>query len=466
MHRTSSGRGSNMKASIVIVDDEKSIRSAVTLLLTPEYQVSTAATCQAALQLVRQETPDLVLLDIGLPDGNGIDLLKIIKKERSDLTAVMISAFGETRSVVEAVRAGAYDYLVKPIDAQELTITVANALEARTLKNKIRAIQQPMIDRYRLGVVGKSAHIRKMVDTAARAARSIETPVLIDGESGTGKGVLARALHFSVDDTPGPFVTVNCGAIAADLVESELFGYENGAFTGARSQGKAGHFEAAAGGTLLLDEIGNMPAAAQAKLLGVLEDRKFMRIGGSREIAVRCRVVAATNADLQEAVVEGGFRRDLFYRLNVIRLTMPPLRERREDILPLTEHFIDHFNRKFGKRFGAISETAARMLLTYPWPGNVRELKNCLERIVLLEDSESLQEDHLAFITATVGEPSRSLPAPGAAPLCSYRETVVSLIKTALDRSNGNVVESARLLAIPAHKLRYRIKKYGLNTIR
>jgi transcriptional regulator with PAS, ATPase and Fis domain len=332
------------------------------------------------------------------------------------------------------------------------------------LKHQLRAIQKPKIDHYRLGVVARSAVIRQIVDTAVKAGRSIATPVLIDGESGTGKGVLARAIHYSAEEAPGPFVAVNCGAMTEELVESELFGYTKGAFTGARADGKSGHFEAAAGGTLFLDEIGNMPQTAQAKLLGVLEDRKFLRVGDSREIAVRCRVVAATNADLETAVQAGRFRADLFYRLNVVRLTLPPLRDRREDILPLAEYFIDQFNCKFHKGFRTMTEAAQEKLLAYRWPGNVRELKNCIERIILLEEGDTLQEVHFPFL---VPPPAASLAMPPRVSqngLIPYREAVLALIREAMQRSEGNVVESARLLQMPVHKLRYRIKKYGLGS--
>jgi DNA-binding NtrC family response regulator len=451
-----------MTESILIVDDEHSIRKAFTLLLNDKYLIEAVATGAEAIAFCNSREVDLVLLDIGLPDVNGIHVLKQLKEIQPDMPTVMITAYGDTKMVVEAIRAGAQDYLVKPIDAQELKLTVKNALEACQLKERIRAIQQPKVDHYRLGIVARNSRIRSMVTTAAKVAKSPETPVLIDGESGTGKGVLARAIHYSIEETPGPFITVNCGAIAAELVESELFGYEKGSFTGARTQGNSGRFEAAAGGTLFLDEIGSMSLEAQVKLLGVLEDRKFFRIGGHREIPVRCRIVAATNADLDEQVKQGCFRSDLYYRLNVVRFTMPPLYERTEDILPLTEYFIDLFNRKFGKSFCKISDNARERLLAHSWPGNVRELKNCLERIVLLEEGEILEDVHLSLPESRPNlEKTRSdsLPVDNVIP---YEKTVKSLIRVAMTKSQGNVVESARLLQIPVHKLRYRIKKYGM----
>lgn len=452
-----------MNETILIVDDECSIRKAFELVLKDTYTTKVAATGAEAIAIFKSQEVDLVLLDIGLPDINGIGVLKQLKEINPGIPMVMITAYGETRMVVEAVRAGAHDYLVKPIDAHGLKLTVKNALEASQLKERIRAIQQPNIDHYRLGIVARNSRIRTMVTIAAKVALSPETHVLIDGESGTGKGVLARAIHYSIEDTPGPFVTVNCGAIAPELVESDLFGYEKGSFTGARAEGSSGRFEVAAGGTLFLDEIGTMPLEAQIKLLGILEDRKFFRIGGHREISVRCRIVAATNADLDEQVRKGRFRSDLFYRLNVVRFTIPPLRERIEDILPLTEYFIDVFNRKFSKSFCKISDKARKRLLTHSWPGNVRELKNCLERIVLLEEGEILKDDHLPLGESQPHPENACSVSPLVDNVIPYEKAVKSLIRVAMAKSQGNVVESARLLQIPVHKLRYRIKKYGMS---
>ena len=270
-----------MTETILIVDDERSIRKAFELILKEKYLAEAVATGAEAIAFCNRREVDLVLLDIGLPDINGINVLKQLKEIHPGVPMVMITAYGDTRMVVEAVRAGAHDYLVKPINAQELKLTVKNALKAYQLKEQIRAIQQPKIDHYRLGIVARNNRIRTMVMTAAKVAQSPETPVLIDGESGTGKGVLARAIHYSIEDSPGPFITVNCGAIAAELVESELFGYEKGSFTGARAEGNPGRFEAATGGTLFLDEIGNMPLEAQVKLLGY---RKTANFSGSAAI--------------------------------------------------------------------------------------------------------------------------------------------------------------------------------------
>ena len=452
-----------MAETVLIVEDERSIRRTFELILKDRYLTESVASGAEAIAFCNKREADLVLLDIGLPDTSGINVLKQLKEISPGLPIVMVTAYGDTKLVVEAIRAGAYDYMVKPVDAQQLNLTVRNAIGSFRLNRNFRALQQPKIDHYRLGIVAKNERIRTMVNTAARVALSPETPVLIDGESGTGKGVLARAIHYSIEDTPGPFVTVNCGAIAAELVESELFGYEKGAFTGAKSDGNSGRFEAATGGTLFLDEIGNMPLEAQVKLLGVLEDRKFFRIGGNREIPVRSRIIAATNSEIEEQVRKNCFRSDLYYRLNVVRFSIPPLRERTEDIIPLAEYFIDIFNRKFGKSFGSVSEAAWEKLLAYSWPGNVRELKNCLERIVLLEEDEVLRDIHINLSKVRTDHKVTVPTCPVADNVIPYEAAVRNLIQAAMTKSRGNVVESARLLQIPVHKLRYRIKKYHMS---
>jgi transcriptional regulator with PAS, ATPase and Fis domain len=281
------------------------------------------------------------------------------------------------------------------------------------------------------------------------------------GESGTGKSLLARAIHYSYGNLPGPFVTVSCTAITQELFESELFGYERGAFTGARSEGKKGRFEEAEVGTIFLDEIGSMAPAAQAKLLGVLEDRAFYRVGGNKPLKVSARIIAATNMKLERAVEGGVFRRDLFFRLNVVKIEMPQLRDRRDDIIPLTEYFLKLYNQKLGKTFAKISAEAKKLLLEYHWPGNVRELRNTIERVILLENGNVLLPEHVAFYQ---GE-KESTEGPGidfSMGTLDYAETIRRMLEEALKRSQGNVLEAARLLNMPPHKMRYRIKKYGL----
>jgi len=451
-----------MAESILIVDDEKSVLKALSLTLGRRYRVISAERGSDAISLFDKERPDLVLLDIGLPDITGIDVLKKMKGKDPDAMVIMVTAVEEVKTIVAAIKLGAYDYLVKPIDSQGLFVSVKNALEKRRLKEQIRIIQQPDIERYRLELIGQSPEVREMIEIAKKVSRSVDTPVLILGESGSGKGVLARAIHYSADKTPGPFVTVSCGAIAKDLVESELFGYERGAFTGARADGKKGHFEESAGGTIFLDEIGVMPISAQTKLLRVLEDRKFSRVGGTKDIEVSSRIIAATNIDLEEAIVQGQFRKDLFYRLNVVKIEVPPLRERKDDIPLLAEHFMAHYNHKFGKRFTKTEREAKKILLQYLWPGNVRELRNMVERITLLEEGDTLLAEHLASISSLAEEQSDRVGAEIPGDFLGYEEATKALIEKALKQTGGNVVEASQLLNMPAHKLRYRIKKFRL----
>lgn len=451
-----------MPETILVVDDEKSLLKALRITLEGKYRVITSEKGSEALELFKHKDPDLILLDIGLPDISGIDILKEMKEKNPDAVVIMVTAVEDVKTIVEAVKLGAYDYLIKPINSQELFLTVKNALETRRMKDQILAMQQSCKERYRFELVGQSPKIKAMVEIARKVSKSVDTPVLIVGESGSGKSVLARAIHYSTEKTPGPFITVNCGAISKDLVESELFGYERGAFTGARADGKKGRFEESAGGTIFLDEIGVMPLSAQAKLLRVLEDRVFYRIGGAKEIEVSSRIIAATNIDPEKAVEDGLFRKDLFYRLNVVKIEVPPLSERQDDILLLIEYFTDYYNLKFGKRFTKISPEAKSILLQYHWPGNVRELKNLLERVILLEDGDTLLPRHLTFI-ANVNEEPNKLIGSGITDAClDYEKVTVDLIRKALKLTAGNVKEAAEVLNMPVHKLRYRIKKFGL----
>lgn len=448
--------------SVLIVDDEISILKAIRMTIEDKYRVHSAERGSDAIEVFQRERPDLVLLDIGLPDMSGIEVLKALKEKDPDLIVIMVTAIEEVKTVVEAIKFGAYDYLVKPINSQELLLTSNNALESRNLKNKIRRIQKPHIDRYKFELIGQSPEVREMIEIAKKVSKSVDTPVLIVGESGAGKGVLARTIHYRNQKTPGPIVTVNCGAIAKDLVESELFGYERGAFTGARADGKKGHFEESAGGTLFLDEIGAMPLSAQAKLLRVLEDRIFCRVGGTKEIEVSSRIIVATNTDLEKAVEQGMFRKDLFYRLNVVRIRVPPLRERKDDILLLIEHFMALYNDKFRKRFKRIAPEAKKVLLQYPWPGNVRELRNMMERIILLEDGDTLLPEHFRSISNLNEKQSDGVGSGISSSSLDYEELTRELIIKALKQTMGNVVAAAKLLNMPVYKLRYRIKKFGL----
>lgn len=451
-----------MTESILIVDDDESILAALRMTLESKYLVYTASSSGQGLQLFREQTPDLILLDIGLPDISGMDLLQQIRKIDPDITVIMVSAVDEVKTVVKALKLGAYDYLVKPIDGQEVKVTIRNALENKRLKDKIQRIQQVNVEQHTPDLIGESAQITSVMEVAKKVAKSVDTPVLLVGESGTGKGVLARAIHYSYSKLLGPFVTVNCTAITHDLFESELFGYERGAFTGAKAEGKKGRFEESADGTIFLDEIGAMSLSAQSKLLGVLEDRSFYRVGGNKPIQVSSRIIAATNTYLEDAVEQGQFRRDLFFRLNVVKVEIPPLRKRTNDIIPLAKHFMKTYNQKLNKRLTRISPEAKRILLEYPWPGNVRELRNTIERIILLEDGDVLLPEHVSLLQPKQERADR-VGIDFTTGSLDYTETIKALLKEALKRSQGNVLEAARFLNIPPHIMRYRIKKYGIN---
>jgi len=447
-----------MDSKILIVDDDRSIRKALSLALAGRHHVAAAKNGLEALDLFKREEPDVVLLDVGLPGLDGVGVLKRLTAISPEPTVIMATAVGDVKTVVKAIKHGAYDYLVKPIDSQELLLTITRALENRRLKKQIRTIHKTCVDRYSFDLIGNYAEMQNIVDIAKKASRSPDTPILITGESGVGKGVLAKATHYNSREAAGPFVTINCGAIAKELVESELFGYERGAYTGASTEGRVGRFEEAAGGTLFLDEIGAMPLAAQVKLLAVLEDRTFYRIGGGKQINVSARIIAATNSDLDQAVEQGDFRTDLFFRLNVVRLDLPPLREREEDIVLLTRHFIKQYNQKFGKNFTDLTPGALAFLSAYHWPGNVRELRNTIERIILIETGTTIKREHLRILnTADQKKNAAHIPQLSENGL-DYNEATKNLIREAMKTAGGNVSEAARLMNMPSHKLRYRKK--------
>ncbi|MFH0994495.1 MAG: sigma-54 dependent transcriptional regulator [Pseudomonadota bacterium] len=449
-----------MSASVLIVDDDKSVRMALRMALDGKYQTFAANSGAEALKQVEMKTPDMVLLDIGLPDMDGINVLRRLKAHSPDVVVIMITAVEQVKTIVEAIRLGAYDYLIKPVDIQDLLLTLQNAFESRKLKEQIRTIQKPSIEQYHYDVLEQSPKIRAAIQIARKVSANPGIPVLITGESGSGKGVMAKTIHYSSSEKPGPFVTVNCGAISAGLIESELFGYDRGAFTGAAMEGKKGCFELAAGGTLLLDEIGAMPIEAQVKLLGVLEDRFFYRVGGSHIIDVCARIIAATNINLETAVQQGEFRKDLFYRLNVVRIDIPPLRERREDIPYFINKFMSYFNVKFGKCFKYIAPEAESAFIAHHWPGNVRELRNMIERIILLEEDDTIRVEYLPIVNPIEVEPE--LFQDESFDSIDYLEASKSLIQEALKRTGNNVLAASRLLNLPAHKLRYRIKKHDI----
>ncbi|MBU1274041.1 MAG: sigma-54 dependent transcriptional regulator, partial [Proteobacteria bacterium] len=369
--------------SIFVVDDEEFIRDAVVMNLTG-YRVKAFATAEAALEALRGETPDLILLDIGLPGMDGVEALGRIKALHPQMLFIMITAYEDVNTVVAAMRQGVYDYVVKPLHMDSLKTTIDNALESIRLRKEVRALQERCLMENLPCMVTESHQIQGVMELVRRVAKSPDAPVLVLGETGTGKELIAAAVHYQSPMHRGPLVALNCAALPKDLIESELFGYEPGAFSGAKVGGKKGLVEQAAGGTLFLDEVGDLPAEAQAKLLRFLDSGQYYKLGGTRPSQARVRVVAATNQDLESLAAQGRFRRDLYYRLGVIKVEVPSLNRRREDILPIARHFLGEMAMKYGKEFTGFTPEAESLLAGRHYQGNVRELKGLVERGVLV----------------------------------------------------------------------------------
>ncbi len=452
------------KHKILVVDDEHLIRWSLEQNLKKQgYEVLTAGSGEDALRLVREEAPDLVLLDIQLPGINGLEVLEKIKEHDDEIIVIMVTALGVLETAVKAMRSGAYDYLNKPFNLDELAIVIRKALETGELKREVAQLRSEQTSRYGISnIIAESRHMKNVLAMVEKIARSDASTVLIQGESGTGKELVAKAIHFESARADKPFMAINCAAVPETLLESELMGYEKGAFTDAKSQ-KKGLFETADGGTIFLDEIGDMEPGMQAKLLRVLEERSFRRVGGTKEIPVDVRIISATNKDLLKAIEERTFRNDLYYRIQVIPIFLPALRERKDDILPLVQHFIAHFNREFRKNVKGISKMAEKFLVDYPWPGNIRELKNVIERAIILENEETLLLEHLPqeIVDKTsgigAGPVSFRLPAEGI----DIEDVERELIRQALELAEGNQSKAARKLNLGIDALRYRMKKFG-----
>jgi len=454
------------RAAIAVCDDELLIRLWLAEHLAEVgFDVRAFETGSELLSGLAEEPADLVLLDLRLPDGSGLDLLPEILERDGTLPVIMITAHGEVETAVKAVRAGAHHFLEKPVELSELLLLIDQALENRRLLSEV--------ERYREGnrwqfsdvtLVGRSFAMRRVAEVITRLAlRGSPANVLIRGESGTGKDVIARAIHARGPRRGGPFIAVNCTALPESLVESELFGHEAGAFTDARED-KRGLFELAHGGTLFLDEVGDMPKGAQAKLLQIMERHVVRRVGGVRDIPVDVHVVAATHRDLEAAVAQGSFREDLFYRLNVVPIQVPPLRERPEDIAPMAHHFLDTLSEEMRIPERHLTPEALRALEAHPWPGNARQLRNVLERLLLLRDEDVIDGSSLPpeIRGAPAGAPitggSFILPSEGV----DLEELERDLIRQALDKSGGNKSRAARLLGLTRDTLRYRVEKYGM----
>ena len=453
---------------ILVVDDDQLQRWAMAKRLKAwDHEVIEAADGQSGLEAFTSHLPDLVLLDLQLPDQSGVEVLRQIRTIDPRAVVIMVTAHGGVPDAVAAFKLGVFDYLAKPLDFDALGVTLRYGLETRRLRTEVerlRAADQAPAD---TAIVGASPAIRASIEMLGKLASSGASAVLLTGESGTGKDLIAKALHYQSQRAGGPFVAVNCAAIPDALMESELFGHEKGAFTDARFL-KKGLFELADGGTLYLDEIGELKIALQPKLLRVLEDFTFRRVGSSRDLTVDVRVVAATNRDLDAAVRQGDFRPDLLYRLRVIEMPLPPLRERREDVPLLVEHFLREFAVRFHKPGLRLSPDAAEALAKYDWPGNVRELKNALERAVILEDGAEIGTRHLPAQLTRAPEVAPEADASGTFTLpergVSLESVEESLVRQAVAMAGGNQTRAAQLLNISRDTLRYKLKKFGVES--
>jgi DNA-binding NtrC family response regulator len=449
-------------ASVLIVDDEDLIRwSLRTRLEEDGYAVAEAPDGTAALERVARGV-DLVLLDLRLPDIDGLDLLYRIKESDPDTVVVLMTAHSTVQNAVEAIKGGAFHYVIKPFEMDEMMSLVARALETTRLRREVRELRALQSEPFSIErIVGESPSMQALKALLRKIAATPASTVLLGGESGTGKDLAARSLHYSSDRAVGPFMHITCTALPESLLESELFGHEKGAFTDARQQ-RRGLFERAHRGTVYLDEIGDMTPGLQAKLLRFLEEKAFKRVGGADDIQVDVRVIAATNRDLRGAVEKGNFREDLFYRLNVLPVVMPPLRERTGDIALLSRYFAEGFSREFRRSVTGLSDEALRLLDSYPWPGNVRELKNAVERAVLLAEGEELGPLDFQALQGEVSPPGAAagfqLPAAGI----DIHELERSLVEQALARTEGNQTRAGELLGLNRDQVRYRIEKFKL----
>jgi DNA-binding NtrC family response regulator len=446
-----------MKARVLVVDDEPHQRDILQMILEGEgYDATVAGNARQAMDEARSGSFDVVLTDLKMPDKSGIELLSELQKTQPGVCVVLMTAHGSIDSAVEAMRRGAFDYLTKPLERDELLLVLKRALERTRLVRENRMLHEQLRDRFRLdNIVGSHGTMQDVFRMVHKVAASAST-VIIYGESGTGKELVARALHYQSDRRDRPFYAVNVAALPESILEAELFGHEKGAFTGAESR-KIGLFEQASGSTLFLDEVGDLKRDLQVKLLRTLQEREILRVGGTERIRVDVRIIAATNLDLEKAVREGRFREDLYYRLNVIPIVLPPLRERRPDIPLLVEHFMKKYS---GGRPRSVSPKALNALAEYDWPGNVRELESVIERALLLAESDEIQPADLpaavrAGISARRGPLLFDIPDAGI----DLEEVERSLVLKALEKTEGNVSRAARLLGLTRRTLQYRLEK-------
>lgn len=460
-----------MKSRVLVVDDEESIREFLEIMLRKEgYEVTCAEDGQKALDIIKKKSVDLVISDLQMPNMTGIELLRQVRDQYPELLFMMITAFGTTETAVEAMKLGAYDYITKPFKIDEVRINIANALRSKNLEVENRTLKKELNKEYSFqNLVGNSETMHRIYELIKRVSQT-PTNVLVTGESGTGKEMVAKAIHFNGPLKDRPFVTVNCGAIPESLMESEMFGHKKGSFTGAVAD-KSGLFEVADGGTLFLDEVGELPLSIQVKLLRAIQERVIRRVGATEDTKVEVRIIAATNRDLEDMVKTGAFRQDLFYRLNVINIRTPSLRERPEDIPALANHFLKKYNDRLTKTVGGISAEAMEMLKKYDYPGNVRELENIIERTVALEGGATILPESLPpFVNTPTGRKLAStheiqITDEGLELDKIMGQIEKELLIKAIHAAGGVKKKAAKLLNITFRSMRYRVEKYSLGSL-
>jgi two-component system response regulator PilR (NtrC family) len=457
-----------IKDKILVADDEQSMREFLDIMLKKEeYKVSLASNGEEVVKLIDNDLFDLVLLDIRMPKLDGISALKKIKAIAPETIVIMITAYASADTAIKAMKEGAYDYITKPFKIEEIKLIIKNALEKKNLQKENILLKQVVRDRYHFGnIIGQSPKMVVLYDLLEKVSPT-KTNILITGESGTGKELVAKAIHYNSPRKEKPFVTLNCGAIPESLIESELFGHMKGAFTDAIAT-KKGLFEVADEGTIFLDEISELPLLMQVKLLRVLQDKEFKRVGGTEDIRVDVRIISATNINLEEGVKEKRFREDLFYRLNVIQIKLPPLRDRKEDVQILANHFLKKYSEELNKNIAKISPEALPILLNYEYPGNVRELQNIIERAVALESNQELTAHNLSSYLneqplLRKGPIDIEIPNEGIDLEKMVEDLERTLLLKALDKTKGIKKKAAELLHINFRSMRYRLEKYGLN---
>lgn len=448
--------------NILVIDDEAAQRDVLTGYLKKKgYKIFSASSGREGVEIARTHPVDIILSDFKMPDLSGLDVLEQVKKINPEISFVIVTAYGTVENAVKAMRLGAFDYISKPVDLDELDLMIDRIIEHKNLKSENQLLKTQLQEKYKISsIVSQSQKMEEVINVAARVADS-KANVLITGENGTGKEVLAKAIHYISPRKDAPFVAVNVPALTETLLESELFGHEKGAFTGADKM-KKGRFEIAHGGTIFLDEVGDIPQSIQVKLLRVLQEHQFERVGGTEKIEVDVRIIAATNKDLEQKIKDGTFREDLYYRLNVVSIKIPPLRERKEDILPMIESFIEKYCNENKKEKLEISKEAADVLMKYNYPGNVRELENIIERAVVLTRGKVIMLNDLPMNIKGFKE-ERTLTALGKGTLTEQVEAIEKqLIFDALQEGGGNQTKAGKLLGLTERNLRYKLKKYNI----